>query len=403
MTPLTLSMLRAACDEDAADGAIVLDAALEPVGGHGTPVNPAIYADRRYQHDKRWESPEAAESTPVIVIDNVPSQANRLEAALEATADETGVPRLVLDLTGEDFAHLPPHLPRRLSSLRWPHRSGDAYLRDALLDGSPFSKSPVGRSIIDATADAASALVAWFPQALLYGFWQSHLGTDRSQAKHARVWVSEIVGWDPASGGEPGELTRTLGVKGDPYNIKDTNRVDFDDADLLGGGWKLVEGEKSGSKDGKKAGAISNIGHGQVPADSGLAPVSFRGISQRATLSFPQLRRVRLGDGFSDEQDASARTLLAALGIHAHQIAFGRPFALRSGTDLVLTDQAARLDSTAIAIESTANLVQEALAAARSLDVPTEGWGADPVTLTPNKSLTAAIRATWPDLDAVEK
>lgn len=403
MTPLTLSMLRAACDEDGTDGAIVLDAALEPVGGYGTPVNPAIYAGGHYQHDKRWEGPEAAESTSVIVIDNVPSQANRLEAALEATADETGVPRLVLDLTGEDFAHLPPHLPRRLSSLRWPHRSGDAYLRDALLDGSPFAKSPVGRSIIDATADSAGALVAWFPQALLYGFWQSHLGSDRSQAKHARVWVSEIVGWDPASGGEPGELTRTLGVKGDPYNIEDTNRVDFDDADLLGGGWKLVEGEKSGSKDGKKAGAISNIGHGQVPADSGLAPVSFRGISQRATLSFPQLRRVRLGDGFSDEQDASARTLLAALGIHAHQIAFGRPFALRSGTDLVLADQASRLDSTGITIESTEDLVQAALAAARSLDVPTEGWGADSVTLTPNKGLTAAIRATWPDLDAVEK
>lgn len=400
MTPLTLSMLRAACDEDAADGAIVLDSALEPIGGHGTPVNPAIYAGGRYQHDKRWEGPDAAESTPVIVIDNVPSQANRLEAALDATADETGTPRLILDLTGEDFAHLPPHLPRRLSSLRWPHRSGDAYLRDALLDSSSFVKSPLGRSIIDATADSAAALVAWFPQSLLYGFWQSHLGSDRTQAKHARAWVSEIVGWNPAPGGEPDELTRTLGVKGDPYNIQDTSKVDFDDTDLLGGGWNLVEGEKSGSKDGKKAGAISNIGHGQVPADSGLAPVSFQRISQRATLSFPQLRRVRLGDGFSDDQDAAARTLIAALGLHAHQIAFGRPFALRSGTDLVSADKAARLDSADVSIGSTADLLQEALEAARSLDVPTGGWDADPVTLTPNKALTAAIRATWPDLDS---
>lgn len=402
MTPLTLSMLRAACDEDATHGAIVLDSALEPIGGHGTPVNPAIYAGGRYQHDKRWENPDAVESTPVIVIDNVPSQANRLEAALEATADQTGIPRLILDLTGEDFAHLPPHLPRRLSSLRWPHRSGDAYLRDALLDGSSFVKSTVGRSIIDATADAAAALIAWFPQSLLYGFWQSHLGSDRTQAKHARAWVSEIVGWKPASGGEPDELTRTLGVKGDPYNIQDTSKVDFDEADLLGGGWNLVEGEKSGSKRGKKAGAISNIGHGQVPfrtGDEPLAPVSFQRISQRATLSFPQLRRVRLGDGFSDDQDAAARTLIAALGFHAHQIAFGRPFALRSGTDLVLADKSGRLDSTDVSIGSTAGLLQEALEAARSLDVPTGGWGADPVVLTPNKALTTAIQATWPDLD----
>ena len=403
MTPITLSRLRAACDEDATDGAIVLDAVLEPVGGHGSPVNPAIYTGGRYQHDKRWESSDAPEPTSVVVIDNVPSQANRLEAALEATADEIGVPRLVLDLTGEDFAHLPPHLPRGLSSLRWPHRNGDAYLRDALLDGKAFTKSSIGRSIIDATADSSGSLVAWFPQALLYGFWQSHLGSDRSQAKHARAWVSEIVGWNPATGGEPGELTRTLGVKGDPYNIEDTNRVDFDDADLLGSGWRLVEGEKSGSKGGKKAGAISNIGHGQVPADSGLAPVSFRQITQRATLSFPQLRRVRLGNGYSDEQDAAARTLIAALGLHAHQSAFGRAFALRSGTDLVVKDNEARLDSTEVAINDSASLVKEALEAARAAGVPTEGWEAEPIQLTPDKGLTAAIRATWPDLDGAEE
>ncbi|MXZ85647.1 MAG: type I-U CRISPR-associated protein Cas7 [Acidimicrobiia bacterium] len=403
MTPLTMGMLRAACDEDASDGAIVLDAVLEPVGGHGTPVNPAIYAGGRYQHDKRWESSDASEPTPVIVIDNVPSQANRLEAALEATAEAVGVPRLVLDLAGDEFAHLPSHLPRSLSSLRWPHRNGDAYLRDALLDGKTFAKSSIGRSIIDATADSAGALVAWFPQALLYGFWQSHLGSDRSQAKHARAWVSEIVGWDPATGGEPGELTRTLGVKGDPYNIEDTNRVDFDDADLLGSGWKLVEGEKSGSKDGKKTGAISNIGHGQVPADSGLAPVSFRRITQRATLSFPQLRRVRLGDGYSDEQDAAARILIAALGLHAHQSAFGRAFALRSGTDLVVKDSESRLDSTEVTINESASLVEEALESAQASGVPTEGWGAEAIHLTPNSGLTKAIRATWPDLDRAEE
>ena len=180
MTPLTLKMLQEACDEDSTAGAIVLDTTLEPGGGHGTPVNPAIYAGGRYQHDKRWDSPDAEEPTPVIVIDNVPSQANRLEAALEATVDETGIPRLVLDLAGEDFSHLPPHLPRRLSSLGWPHRNADAYLRDAMVDDQAFIKTPLGRSIIDATVGSAGALVAWFPQALLYGFWQSHLGSDRT-------------------------------------------------------------------------------------------------------------------------------------------------------------------------------------------------------------------------------
>ena len=400
MIPLTMSMLRAACDQDATDGAIVLDALLEPVGGHGTPVNPAIYAGGRYQHDKRWESSDASEPTPVIVIDNVPSQANRLEAALEATADEIGVPRLVLDLSGEDFAHLPPHLPRSLSSLRWPHRNGDAYLRDALLDDKAFAKSSIGRSIIDATANSAGALVAWFPQALLYGFWQSHLGNKRTQAKHARAWVSEIVGWAPATDADSNQLTRTLGVKGDPLNIGDVGKVTpEDDRDLLAG-WDLDSETSAGEKQG-----MSAIGHGQVPFKTGeesLAAVSFRRITQRATLSFPQLRRIRLGNGYSVEQDAAARTLVAALGLHAHESAFGRAFALRSGTDLVVKDSESRLDSTEVVVDDSAKLVEEALEAVRAAGIPTEGWGTEPIHLIPDKSLTAAIHATWPDLDNAE-
>ncbi len=397
MNPLTMSMLRAACDEDATDGAIVLDAVLEPLGGHGTPVNPAIYAGGRYQHDKRWESADASEPTSVVVIDNVPSQANRLEAALEATADKIGAPRLVLDLTGEDFAHLPPHLPRSLSSLRWPHRNADAYLRDALLDGEAFVKSSVGRSIIDATADSSGALVAWFPQALLYGFWQSHLGSKRTQAKHARAWVSEIVGWGPGSD----ELVTTAAMKGDPYNIiKEVGLAEHNKDDLIAG-WELQEG-KSPTEEKK----MSAIGHGQVitrPQDETLAPVSFRRITQRATLSFPQLRRVRLGDGYSEEQDAAARTLIGALGLHAHHSAFGRAIALRSGTDLVVIGSESRLDSTEVTINDTASLVKEALEVARAVGVPTEGWGTEPIQLTPNKGLTAAIRATWPDLGRAEE
>ena len=60
--------------------------------------------------------------------------------------------------------------------------------------GSSFIKSEMGKQIIGATPWAAGPLVAWFPQALLYGFWQSHLGKKGAQTKHARGWVSEIVG-----------------------------------------------------------------------------------------------------------------------------------------------------------------------------------------------------------------
>ena len=73
------------------------------------------------------------------------------------------------------------------------------------------------------------------------------------------------------------------------------------------------------------------------------------------------------------------------------------------GTDLVVKGSESRLDSTEVAINDTASLVKEALEVARAVGVPTEGWGTEPIQLTPNKGLTAAIRATWPDLDSAEE
>ena len=404
-TQLTSDRLLAACADQSQDAAIVYDADLMPLGEHGTPVNPAIYPGGKYQRDKRWASPEAETPTDVVVIDNVASQANRLEAALDATAEHTGVPRLVLSFDIDELAHLPAHIPKSLSSLRWPHRNADSYLRDSLRDGDAFVRTSLGKRLTEASAHEAAALVAWFPQAVIYGFWQSHLGRNRNQSKHARAWVSEIVGWAPATGDEESQ-TRTLGVKGDPVNIGDVGRVDFDDTDLLKG-WDLHPGEKATEK-----AKMSSVGHGQVPFKAGeeaLAAVSFRRITQRATLSFPQLRRVRLGDGFSPAQDAAARALTAALGVHAHFCAFGQPFALRSGTDLEVAESSLRLGGTGIEVgdgdttpQDTAALLADTLEHARACGVPVDGWGTDPLVLTPNKALVSAIRATWPDLDNPE-
>ncbi|MCY3619788.1 MAG: type I-U CRISPR-associated RAMP protein Csb1/Cas7u [Acidimicrobiaceae bacterium] len=394
---VTVDALTEACGDHSECGAVVMDAELEPVAGPGSPVNPAIYAGARYQRDKRWERSDSASPTAVIVIDNVPSQANRLEAALAITAEMTGLPRLELCLDVDDLGHLPPHLPRRLSSLSWPHRNADGYLRDALRDGKQFTATPLGKSLIDATASSAAALVSWFPQALLLGFWQSHLGKKRSQAKHARAWVSEIVGWDPA----PGEAdhVRTFGVKGDPINIGDVGKVESRSDDLLDG-WSVDSAKRAAERD-----KMSSIGHGQVPFKAGeeaLAPVSFRRITQRATLSFPQLRRITLGDGFTSDQNAAARALIAAVGLHAHQTAFSRPFALRSGTDLTAVRSSTCVDSEPVALGETVRLVADALEAAQQVGVPTDGWGQEPVLLTPNASLIAAIVATWPPLEAAD-
>ena len=179
---LTLRRLLAGTAGDSFDDGIRLDSDLEPLGGSGGTVKPAIYAGAVYQEDRRWPppgtSPPSDEPQDVYVIDNVPSQANRLEDALRRSRASTGVPEMILDLSG--LPGLPPHLPRRLSSWQFPHRNADAYLRDSTREGTDFGKHPVGRDLFAATADKAAALVAWWPQALIYGFWQSHLGKKRS-------------------------------------------------------------------------------------------------------------------------------------------------------------------------------------------------------------------------------
>ena len=160
---IDLDTLLAACSDDSFEDGIRIDSELEPCGGPGSPVKPAVYEGGVYQTDRRWASPSDDEPTDVIVIDNVPSQANRLEEALRRHRSSSRVPELVLDLS--DLTGLPAHLPRRISSLEFPHRNADAYLRDAQLDGQDFVKTDIGKSIFGATAQTCGPLMAWFPQA----------------------------------------------------------------------------------------------------------------------------------------------------------------------------------------------------------------------------------------------
>ena len=403
---MAVEQLLDACGDDGTVAAFCIDTELSPIGGIGSPVNPAVYSGLKYQHDRRWEDSGDDAPVDVIVIDNPPSQANRLEAVLEASAEAIGLPLLVLDLTGNEFGHLPSHLPRRISSLRFPHRNADAYLRDSLVGGKAFKKTGLGRRILNSAVDDAAALMSWFPQALLYGFYQSHLGSKRSRAKHARAWTSEIVGWDPGTGGDPDKISRGLGIKGDPLNLQDTAKVDFNREDLLAG-WEYVEGTKSSKGPGKKTDAMSNIGHGQVPfPESALAPmaVSFRRVTQVSTCSFAQLRRVKLGDSYSPDQNTAARAVLAALGLHAHNLAFGRGFALRSGTDLVPDRIRAGFHRGPVSggLGDTGEVLSRAVRHAHAVGVPLEGWESGEVVLRPSGALTKAILGSWPVLETGE-
>ncbi len=394
---IDLERLLSGCSDDSFDDGIRIDADLEPLSGVGGPVKPAVYEGGNFQLDGRWASPGDAEATLVIVIDNVPSQANRLEQALRRDREASSIPELVLDLS--ELGSLPAHLPRSLSSLDFPHRNADAYLRDARVGDVDFIKTDTGRAVFGATAQECGPLMSWFPQALLYGFWQSHLGRKRHNHKHARAWVSEIIGWQPAS-----TETRVLGLKGDPLNLNTDEVVTSnpDDRTL----WDIGGAEKV---EGGKRDRLSELGHGQVPfmgSDAAASAVSFQRVTQRATVSFAQLRRVSLGRDASREADAAARALLVALGLHAHQLAFGHAFALRSGADLrpsarTVTWLGSGGDETCDigGAEATHDLLATVRTHAESAGVPLDGWGQPPMVLRPGDALAKAIRSTWPDLD----
>ena len=393
---IDLDALLAGCANSSFDDGVRIDAELEPLAGPGGPVKPAVYERGIYQHDRRWAAAGDSEATPVIVIDSVPSQANRLEHALRQHRESLSIPEFTLDLSA--MPHLPSHLPKSLSSLEFPHRNADAYLRDSELDGQDFIKTAIGEAIFGATAQGCGPLIAWFPQALLYGFWQSHLGKKRTNTKHARAWVSEIVGWQPAS-----TETKVLGLKGDALNLSTDEPVTSNPDDRMD--WDVGKG---GEIEGGKNDKLSEMGHGQVPfmgADAAAAAVSFARVTQRATVSFAQLRRVGLGDA-GPEADAAVRALLVALGLHAHQLAFARGFALRSGAELrpkstTVTwlgadgDEPCELGGAA----ATHELLNAARQRAESVGVPLDGWVPEAKTLTPKENLRKAILATWPVLD----
>jgi CRISPR-associated protein Csb1 len=383
MVDLDAGVLIAACSDESADAGITVTSALEPLGGPGSPVKPAGYEGGRFQADRRWwgTGPDRR-PVDVLVIDNEPSQANRLEAALEQRRAELRLPEIVLDLTS--VGALPPHLPARISSFRFPHRNADAYLRDAMLDGTKFPKSEVGKAIFGATADKPEALLQWFPQALLFGFWQSHLGR-RSQAKLARAWISEIIGVEPAA-----TSVRRLGLKGDPLNLSVAEAVDFTSD---------AQEEWQFSAKGKK---LADVGHGQVPVggqDADPVAVSFREVVQQATVSFAALRRIRPAAGA-----AEARALLVSLGLVAHVAAFGRSFSLRSGAELrpagatwTWLGETGERQLDPPDLDAAIGLFRECVARAEKAGLPVgQQWAASPLVLAPAANLAAAIRKTWP-------
>jgi CRISPR-associated protein Csb1 len=354
--------------------AVVVRAVYQPVGGAERTVMPPTYPvnagerdpNARYLTDSRLVS---GEQRRTVVMDQEPSQANRVEEALRDARD-VGMLRLpMFELRAGGI---------RLTSLDFPHRYADAYIRDSLVDGVRFDQSPVGKRLRATAAADVRPLYEREPCSLLFGAWDSH--RKGRWPKFARLYAATMYGLDPVAG-------RRMGGRLDPVNL--TGAVD--DTAKAEADWKFIpEGAKA------KGTKLSEIGHGNIAPNPVPGGVTVSEIRRTASISLAGLERLRFGDAPA-EAASLARAALAALALAGDRLAFGRPSVwLRSGCDLAKISETLGLERPGGEVDDLAVSAQDALDAfdelcerAAAAGIPMES---DTIALTPVPDLAEAIR-----------
>ncbi len=347
---------------------LVIDAVYQPAGGAGWKVMPPTFPpvnDSPYLFEDRWLD---GARTKTVVIDQVPSQANRVEEALLEARDSGRVELPIIQMVVDGV---------RLTSLQFPHRYADAYLRDSEIDGVRFDDSPAGKALRSATAEDVRPLYAREPYSLLFGAWDSH--RKGRWPKFARVYQSMMFGVEPIVGDR-------RGGRYDPMNL--VGKVDSKDKAETD--WKfLPEGDKA------KGQPLSGIGHGHIAPNPAHGGVTVREIRRHGWISFAALERLRFGDA-SPQAAVLARAALAALALAGDRLAFDRPSVwLRSGCDLTRVRETVAFEADGGGREPVELSAADAIAAfvelrdrAAAAGVPA---AADVVTVTPIRSLREAM------------
>ena len=354
--------------------AVVVRAVYQPVGGAGGKVMPPTYpvsATERDPNAKYLIDPRLVdgEQRRTVVIDQEPSQANRVEEALRDACDAGVLQLPMFEMRCNGI---------RLTSLDFPHRYADAYVRDSMVGGVRFDQSPVGKRLRATTARDVRPLYEREPCSLLFGAWDSH--RKGRWPKFARLYAATMYGLDPVAG-------RRMGGRMDPVNL--TGSVD--DAAKAEGDWKFIpEGTKGKGK------RLSEIGHGNIAPNLVPGGVTVSKIHRVASISLAGLERLRFGDAPA-EAAPLVRAALAALALAGDRLAFGRPSVwLRSGCDLAKVSETIGLERPGGAVDELDITAEDALdtfddlrerAAAAGI-----GMDGDVLALEPVPDLAAAIR-----------
>jgi len=304
---------------------------LEPVSPK---VFPPTYEGGKYATEERIIG---GQKLPCVLLDSVPSQANRMELALQDAWSDGEIP---LPVVSVDFAAIDNPGLTKITSLQAPHRIVDAILRDSTLGNGAnaprFRMSVIGAELDNVSAGYATPLLKHAPHCLVFGMWDSTGPRGGLGVKFARAIVSEVIGVNAVGG-------RKTSSRIDPLNIRVNSGVLFEGKN---GGWTLDE--KEALKDKGKAvklgkdGKPSEANHGNVTPTISDGGFTINYAEQTTVLSLPALRRLRFptkaGDKPDIEGDKLARTYLAALSLLGATLAVEAGYDLRSRCILKATE-----------------------------------------------------------------
>lgn len=384
-----LEKLTQACQAKAS--ALRVITRLLPAGTQTDKVFPPTYAsdkknDPRYHSETRLSD---GREVKVVVLDSVQAQANSLEEALLTAfdANECDIPVLSVDIPGHG----------RITALDAPHRVSDAIFRDSLSEGVAFRESVIGKAVVQARVNNATAFFQYCPTALIFGTWDSHGGEGVRSAKVQRALTSEIVGLNAVFG-------RRSASRHDPLGIVKTAADIYRHATDH---WTLDESQAALNEKREpvkmgKEGKPSEIGHGNVtPTLSEAGGVTISEAIQTTVLSFVQLRRLHFpaqGNQVSSERDVAGRTVLAALALYAIVLQLEEGYDLRSRCLLLPAEQPQfeLLGSTIAEIEKfTLDKAVVKQAFNRAYEHAKEAgltWQAGIIQLTPSNKLVELVR-----------
>jgi CRISPR-associated protein Csb1 len=380
---------------------------LQPAGGVGDKIFPPTYATGENTLKYAVETRRVDGSDiPVVLLDSVASQANRMEEALLAAWERKAIdfPVIGVDFSvDKDLVDL-----GSVTSLQAPHRIADAILRDSTsLDCTTlFRDMPEGRAFTAATVKNATAVYQLCPTALVFGVWDSTGPKGGLGAKFQRTLTSEIIALGASAGRKVGSRIDPLGIQANVpiFHRKDNESdwtIDVEDAKHEKG--KPVPFSRKGAEGKGKA---SSVNHSNIAPsiDEFSGGVTFDSALQTVVLSLPALRRLRFATGFDgrplvdrDSAEGAARVALAALALAAvvHQREQG--YDLRSRCllvpdgplilDLISADGSSQHVPLSVAEVNT--LLKQAIEKAKAAGI---GWEREPLKLRPAPKLIALVK-----------